>query len=275
MTEPTKADKKGVDSTKDGAVVGEIFKVVIQALLIALVVRTLLFQPFNIPSGSMIPTLLVGDYLFVSKYAYGYSSSSLPCVWPLDCSKPLFHGRIFASKPKRGDVVVFKLPRDNQTDYIKRIIGLPGDKIEIKDGRVYINGVVVPREPIAPLMEPDLYGNLHDVPTYKETLPGGVSHTIIEVESDHGFYDDIRDASGQPKEFVVPPDNYFMMGDNRDNSTDSRVPEDAGGVGYVPFENLVGRAEIIFFSVREGDPAWAFWKWPTDARWQRIFQHVK
>jgi signal peptidase I len=278
MTDPTDADKKGAHSmeqTKDSGFIGEIVKVIFQALLIALVVRTLLFQPFNIPSGSMIPTLLVGDYLFVSKYAYGYSSYSLPCFWPLDCSKPLFHGRILASKPQRGDVIVFKLPRDNETDYIKRVIGLPGDKIEMIEGRLYINGTVVPREPVAPLKEPDLYGNLHEVPTYKETLPGGVTHTIIEVESDHGFYDDIRDGTGKPKVFVVPPDHYFMMGDNRDNSTDSRVPEDAGGVGYVPFENLVGRAEVIFFSVREGDPPWAFWRWPMDARWQRIFKHVK
>jgi signal peptidase I len=278
MIEPTKAGKKGADpieKTKDSGFLGELIKVVVQALLIALVVRTLFFQPFNIPSGSMIPTLLVGDYLFVSKYAYGYSSYSLPCVWPLDCGTPLFHGRLIGSKPKRGDVVVFKLPRDNQTDYIKRVIGLPGDKIEMINGRLYINDVIVSREPIQALKEPDLYGNLHDVPTYKETLPGGVTHTIIEVEGDRGFYDDIKDAAGQPKVFVVPPDHYFMMGDNRDNSTDSRVPEDAGGVGYVPFENLIGRAEVIFFSVGQGQPAWEFWNWPSDVRWQRIFKHVK
>jgi signal peptidase I len=277
MTEPTKADKRGGDSmaqTKD-SFIGELIKVIIQALAIALIVRTLLFQPFNIPSGSMIPTLLVGDYLFVSKYAFGYSSFSLPCFWPLECSKPFFSGRILASPPKRGDVVVFKLPRDNTTDYIKRVIGLPGDKIEMVDGRLYINGTMVPREPTAPMKEPDLYGHLRDVPTYKETLPGGVTHTIIEVENDHGFYDDIRDANGQPKVFVVPPDHYFMMGDNRDNSTDSRVPEDAGGVGYVPYENLIGRAEVIFFSIREGEPAWEFWKWPSDVRWYRLFKHVK
>jgi signal peptidase I len=260
---------------KESGFFGELFKVIFQALAIALVVRTLLFQPFNIPSGSMIPTLLVGDYLFVSKYAYGYSSFSLPCFWPLECSKPFFSGRVLASRPKRGDVLVFKLPRDNTTDYIKRVIGLPGDKIEMMNGRLYINGTMVPRKPTAPLKEPDLYGHLRDVPTYKETLPGGVTHTIIEVENDHGFYDDIRDASGKPKVFVVPPNHYFMMGDNRDNSTDSRVPEDAGGVGYVPFENLIGRAEVIFFSVRQGEPAWEFWKWPMDVRWNRIFQHVK
>jgi signal peptidase I len=272
MSDPTKVDGKSVDTkkdTKEAGFLGELIKVIVQALAIALIVRTLFFQPFNIPSGSMIPTLLVGDYLFVSKYAYGYSYHSLPF------SPPLFHGRIFASQPKRGDVVVFKLPRDGQTDYIKRVIGLPGDKIEMLNGRLYINGTMVPREPIKALREPDLYGNLHDVPTYKETLPGGVSHTIIEVEGDHGFYDDIRDASGQPKVFTVPPGNYFMMGDNRDNSTDSRVPEDAGGVGFVPAENLVGRAEMLFFSVREGDPIWEFWKWPQDIRWQRIFRHVK
>ncbi|TAL81466.1 MAG: signal peptidase I [Beijerinckiaceae bacterium] len=277
MTEPTKVKRGGdpMGQAKESSFFGELFKVIIQALAIALIVRTLFFQPFNIPSGSMIPTLLVGDYLFVSKYSYGYSAFSLPCFWPLKCSKPFFDGRVLASRPKRGDVVVFKLPRDNTTDYIKRVIGLPGDKIEMIDGRLYINGTMVPRTPAPPLKEPDLYGHLRDVPTYTETLPGGVKHTIIEVENDHGFYDDIRDASGKPKVFVVPPNHYFMMGDNRDNSTDSRVPEDAGGVGYVPFENLIGRAEVIFFSVKEGEPAWEFWKWPMDVRWYRLFKHVK
>jgi signal peptidase I len=248
-------------SAKEGGK-GDTLKVIIQALLIALVVRTILFQPFNIPSGSMIPTLLIGDYLFVSKYTYGYSDHSIPF------SPHLFSGRILASPPKRGDVVVFKLPRDGQTDYIKRVIGLPGDKIQMKEGCLYINDELVPREPITKARTEDFYGRETDVPTYRETLPGGVSHTVVEIQGDSGF----NDNTGV---FEVPAGNYFMMGDNRDNSTDSRVSPDEGGVGYVPFENLVGRAELIFFSVGAGEPAWKFWEWPWTVRWGRMFQTVK
>ncbi|MGP8231834.1 MAG: signal peptidase I [Methylovirgula sp.] len=261
----TTTDQKGygaMEQGKKGGTFGEFFKVIIQAGLIALVVRTLLFQPFNIPSGSMIPTLLIGDFLFVSKYAYGYSDHSLPF------SPPLFRGRIFSSPPKRGDVVVFKLPRDGQTDYIKRVIGLPGDTIQMKDGRLYINGQIVPREPVDKVRTEDLFGRLRDVATYKETLPGGVSHTVIEIEGDTGFYDNTG-------VYKVPPDDYFMMGDNRDNSTDSRVPPDQGGVGYVPSEDLVGRAEMIFFSVKPDAPVWAFWEWPWTVRWDRLFKPVR
>jgi signal peptidase I len=262
MTEPVRLDGKRVKAKEQSqGGVGETVKVVVQALLIALVVRTLLFQPFNIPSGSMIPTLLVGDYLFVSKYAYGYSSHSLPY------SPPIFSGRVLGTPPKRGDVVVFKLPRDGQTDYIKRVIGLPGDKIQMKDGRLYINDVIVPREPIAKAHTEDFFGRETDVPTYRETLPGGVAHTIVEIQGDTGLNDNTET-------FVVPPNDYFMMGDNRDNSLDSRVPPEQGGVGYVPFDNLVGRAEIIFFSVRDGEAAWEFWKWPWSVRWNRLFQPV-
>jgi signal peptidase I len=264
MTEPARLDGKGAKlkaRTKEGGI-GETIKVIVEALLIALVVRTFLFQPFNIPSGSMIPTLLIGDYLFVSKYAYGYSKHSFPF------SPDLFTGRILGSPPKRGDVVVFKLPRDGQTDYIKRVIGLPGDKIQMKEGRLYINGELVLRTPIAKFHTEDFYGRETDVPTYEETLPGGVKHTIIQIQGDSGF------NSNTPV-FAVPPGDYFMMGDNRDNSTDSRVPPDQGGVGYVPFENLVGKAKLIFFSVGKGEPAWAFWEWPWTVRWNRMLKPVR
>jgi signal peptidase I len=241
---------------------GETIVVILEALAIALVVRTFLFQPFNIPSGSMIPTLEIGDYLFVSKYAYGYSRYSIPF------GPPVLNGRVLASPPKRGDVVVFKLPRDNETDYIKRVIGMPGEKVEVKKGRLYINDELVPREPVEKVQTEDLYGHYGPVATYKETLPGGVSHTIIEIQGDDGF----NDNAGP---FVVPANHYFMMGDNRDNSTDSRVPPDQGGVGYVPFENLEGRAEVTFFSVGDGAAAYEFWRWPWTLRLGRMFHAVR
>jgi signal peptidase I len=264
MTEPASLNRKGTgvkQRAKEGRK-GETLKVIVEALIIALVVRTFLFQPFNIPSGSMIPTLMIGDYLFVSKYTYGYSDHSFPF------SPHLFSGRVWASEPKRGDVVVFKLPRDGQTDYIKRVIGLPGDMVQMRGGRLYINGELVPREPIAKFHTQDFYDHETDVPTYREILPGGVNHTIIQIQGDTGF-------NGNTPVFKVPPGNYFVMGDNRDNSTDSRVPPEQGGVGFVPFENLVGRAELIFSSVGKGEPAWAFWDWPWTVRFDRMFKTVK
>jgi signal peptidase I len=237
---------------------GEVVKVLVQALLLALVVRTFLFQPFNIPSGSMKDTLLVGDYLFVSKYAYGYSRFSLPF------GLHLFDGRVWSAPPKRGDVVVFKLPRDDSTDYIKRVIGLPGDRIQVTDGVLYINGTPVKRERVSDYVTTDAGGRTVNVPRYRETLPEGVSYDTLDL-TPNGMEDNTQ-------VFEVPPDHYFMMGDNRDNSTDSRVPPTSGGVGYVPFENLVGRAEIIFFSVDEGARAWQVWNWPWTVRWDRIFK---
>src|ERR687893_1819329 len=156
---------------REGGIV-ETIKVIVQALLIAVVVRTVLFQPFNIPSGSLIPTLLIGDYLFVSKYSYGYSKHSIPF------SPPLFSGRIFGSQPKRGDIAVFKLPKDNSTDYIKRVVGLPGDKIQVIGGVLHINGKPVQRERVEDYKTTDLYGRTIAVPRYRETFPEGTSHFV-------------------------------------------------------------------------------------------------
>ena len=237
---------------------GETVRVIIHALIIALVIRTFLFQPFNIPSGSMKETLLVGDYLFVSKYSYGYSMYSLPF------SPPLFTGRIFGSPPDRGDVVVFRLPRDDSTDYIKRVIGLSGDRIQMINGLLHINGQPVKRERIDDYIETEEGDRAIRVKRWRETLPNGVSYTTLDLQ-DNGFYDNTQ-------EYVVPAGQFFMMGDNRDNSTDSRV---LSQVGYVPFANLVGRAQIIFFSVAEGERAWQFWRWPWSIRWNRLFKIVR
>ena len=245
--------------TKDEGGLLETVKVIVQALLIALVVRTLLFQPFNIPSGSLVPTLLVGDYLFVSKYSYGYSKHSMPF------SPPLFDGRIWGSEPQRGDIAVFKLPKDNSTDYIKRVIGLPGDRIQVVEGVLQVNGKAVQRKRVEDYRTTDPYGRAVSVPQYDETLPNGVTHRVIERDGDHGYWDNTV-------VYTVPPGHFFMMGDNRDNSTDSR---DEGSVGAVPLENFVGRAEIIFFSIDENASAWKIWEWPWTVRWDRLFQPIR
>jgi signal peptidase I len=205
-------------------------------LTIPLSIRTFLFQPFNIPSGAQKPTLLVGDRIFVSKYAYGYTHYSLPF------SPPLFSGRIWATEPQRGDMVVFRLPKDTSTDYVKRIIGLPGDRIQMIDGLLHINGTPVKRERIEDFIDTE-DGKPTKIKQWRETLPNGVSHTTLDL-IDNGFADNTR-------VFTVPPHHYFMMGDNRDNSTDSRFSQ----VGMVPFENLIGRIAIIYYSVEPGSGA--------------------
>jgi signal peptidase I len=233
----------------------ETTKTLVYAVAIALVVRTLLFEPFNIPSGSMKPTLLVGDYLFVSKFAYGYSRYSLPL------GLPLFSGRILQRLPMRGDVVVFKLPSDNKTDYIKRVVGLPGDRVQVLNGILQINGVPVPQEPVGQFDE-DFDGRAVPVAMLEEQLPEGRRHLIIDLTPTGNL-----DNTGV---FKVPADHVFAMGDNRDNSLDSRVPN----VGYIPMENLIGRAELLFFSVNGHASFWQPWTWPRGIRYGRLFNVI-
>jgi signal peptidase I len=237
---------------------GETLRTIVYAGLIAVLIRTVAYEPFNIPSASMYPTLMVGDYLFVSKFSYGYSLHSLPF------SLPLFQGRLFGRAPERGDVAVFKLPRDNKTDYIKRIIGLPGDRIQVTGGVLHINGEAVKRERLEDFVDYDYAGNATRMTRYRETLPTGKSYIVVEM-TDAGPLDNTS-------VYVVPPDHYFGMGDNRDNSLDSRVLTQ---VGYIPAENLVGRAEIIFFSSDGSARLWEVWRWPSAIRFPRLFQLIR
>ena len=259
------------DEVKKQDGVMEWVKTIVYALILAGLIRTLFFQPFWIPSGSMKDTLLIGDFLFVNKMAYGYSKHSCPfSLCPIS-------GRILAGEPERGDVVVFKHPVNN-TDFIKRLIGLPGDKVQMKNGVLHLNGQPVdlqndgvfeevygqqgpvgntPRCENGPVRE----GEICSKTKYRETLPNGVTHSVLNID-DGGFADNT-------KVFTVPAGQYFFMGDNRDNSQDSRFPRAIGGVGFVPFENLVGRADRVMFS-SAGRSILAFWTWRSDRYFKAI-----
>lgn len=243
------------NSKKSGGI-GETVSVIIQALLLALVIRTVLIQPFSIPSGSMRPTLLEGDYLFVTKWAYGYSRHSLPY------SPNLFSGRIWSAEPERGDVVVFKYPPNPSLDYIKRVIGLPGDTIQMREGVLHINGEAVPRELIGVVQDADITEMARPVEVWRETMPNGVSYDTLDLTP--------NSIGDNTREFQVPEGHYFMMGDNRDNSTDSRF-----SVGYVPYDHLVGRANVIFFSISGGASPLEIWRWPAEVRFGRLFSMVR
>jgi signal peptidase I len=216
-------------------VFGLIVSMIALGMVFALPIRAFVIQPFNIPSGAMMPTLLVGDYLFASKFAYGYSRYSLP-LW-----QPPISGRLFASEPQRGDVAIFRLPSDDRVDYVKRVIGLPGERIRMISGVVHINGEPVKRERMEDFTLRE-GGRERQVLRYQETLPGGVTHETLDLI--------VGSDADDTQEFQIPAGHYFMLGDNRDNSLDSRF-FGGRGVGFVPFENFVGRADLIFISTSE------------------------
>ncbi len=241
-------------NTKNKNSIFENIRTLIYAILIAFFIRTFILQPFTIPSGSMLPNLLVGDYLFVSKYSYGYSRYSLPF------SPNIIKDRIFVRLPERGDVVVFRLPNDTNVDYIKRVIGLPGDEIQIINGLIYINDEEVS---VTNYNDDYKYFTQYNKNTLKNEILDGKSHLILDLETES-----LGDNTGI---YRVPNDHYFMMGDNRDNSLDSRFIDQ---VGYVPFENFVGRAEFLFFSSDKSVPLWKIWNWHKKFRFDRIAKKI-
>lgn len=271
---PAAAGPPWMDSFK------EVAKTIVYAVLLAVGFRSVAYEPFNIPSESMLPGLLTGDYLFVSKFSYGYSRHSFPMgIAPIN-------GRIFDRPVERGDVVVFKWPWDNSTDYIKRIIGTPGDIIQMRGGTLYLNGQALRKERVADF-EVEVSPNTNcrgyseyqatrpdgtqvcRYPQYRETLPGGRSYLTLDLMP-NGSKDDTAP-------YIVPQGHYFGMGDNRDNSQDSRVPisSPVPGVGYIPEQNIVGKAQIIFFSTDGSARLFTPWQWPTATRWDRLFSRIK
>jgi signal peptidase I len=251
------------NKTKSKGGIGETIWTIVSALIIAGVIRTFVLQPFSIPSGSMEPTLLVGDYLFVWKFRYGFSRYSFPF------SPPIFSGRTPGSEPHRGDVAVFRPVAFPSTDFIKRVIGLPGDRIQVIEGVVHINGTPVRREPAVDFVGEDPCRPRRGTPPivrvkqWQETLPNGISYHTLQCSAAQDSF-----PATSPV-YVVPPHSYFMMGDNRDNSDDSRFPN----IGFVPLENFIGPAEFIFFSVNGS--VWTPWRWPTTVRWSRLFTPIR
>ena len=236
----------------------ENIKTIVYALIIALIIRTFFFQPFYIPSSSMEPNLLVGDRLFVSKYAYGYSRHSFPF------SPNLTNKRYLSKNPKRGDVVVFKTPADNRTDYIKRLIGLPGDTLQIIDGNLYLNDQKIHRNKIEINVNINCGNTILNINAFEEILPNGEKY--IAVYNKEG-------TMQNTDKFIVPDEHFFFMGDNRDCSKDSRF---LGSVGYVAFNNLVGRASLIFFSNdKKRGNFFKFWKWHKSIRINRFFNKIQ
>ncbi len=234
----------------------ETIVVLIQALIIALVFRSFVYQPFSIPTASMQSNLMIGDYILASKFSYGFGRYSLPLgIIP-------FRGRILGQEPQQGDIAVFR-PVPQTENYVKRVIGLPGDRVQMIGGVLNINGVPVEREYVGRGTDTDSFGTTVPVLIYRETLPNGVSHTIQEISDTSGL--------DNTQEYVVPAGHYFMMGDNRDRSADSRVLE---AVGYVPFDNFLGKAEVRFFSIKDNENPWFVWNWPGNVRWDRMFQSV-
>ncbi|MDT9600781.1 signal peptidase I [Sphingosinicella rhizophila] len=275
MEASDQAEPKPVKKVQKSGGLAETTRFLLFLFLFAIILRSFIVAPFMIPSGSMLPRMMIGDYLFVAKWPYGFSRYSIPF------GLASFDGRILANEPERGDIVIFQYPGRRDEDYVKRLIGLPGDTVQVRGGQIVLNGEAVPRVRIADYLMP-LTANspcryvepeaerpavMADGRTYcayrryRETLPSGRSYQVLDQYSGSGDDTPV---------FVVPEGHYFMMGDNRDDSLDSRFSQDAGGVGFLPADHLVGRALITFFST-DGSAAWLKpWTWLTAARWDRI-----
>ncbi|MGL1920107.1 MAG: signal peptidase I [Hyphomicrobiales bacterium] len=246
------ADETSKETQSFAKELWDLVVVVVEALLIAVVIRTFIFGLVVIPSASMVPTLLIGDYLYVTKYAYGYSKHSFPF------SAAPFDGRIFGAEPKMGDVIVFK-GAAKKIDYIKRLVGLPGDKVQMIDGVLHINNKAIDKVAAPDFTEKDKFGNISVVKRYVETLPNGVKHNSVDYGNTRADNTNI---------FEIPKGHYFMMGDSRDNSNDSRFQDK---VRMVAFEDIIGRADFLLLSLDNNSAFWKFWKWPENLRTDRMF----